>query len=133
MTLDKVITVAVVLAGSPAMAEEDLYCVDTQAVGFKWDNGRQVWQSAFREDRFTVKVVSDTQRIITKMVGDTAGFSRWYTCSSTWSRGIACNDGAGDMPWVFYRDTYTRAFLAGPPAGGTDQNIWIAYGTCTKF
>jgi hypothetical protein len=23
--------------------------------------------------------------------------------------------------------------LAGPPAGGVDPNVWLAYGTCTKF
>src|SRR5262245_60014154 len=84
------------LTASPVLAEEVLYCVDTQAVGFVWDNGN-VRRRAFTQER------------------------------------IICAESTSFEPWAFYRNTYTRAFLAGPPAGGTDPNTWIAYGTCTKF
>ena len=119
---------------APALAQQVLYCVDTQAVGFVWDKTGQVRQVPFKEDRFTVNVLSDTHRSITRTTGDSAGWKKLYACKASWPEGrIVCDDGEGDVPWVFYRNTYTRAFLAGPPAGGIDQNIWMAYGTCTRF
>jgi hypothetical protein len=66
-------------AASPVLAEEVLYCVDTEMVGFAWDKAGQARQARFKPDRFTVKLVSDTERIITRMVGHTAGSSRTYT------------------------------------------------------
>jgi hypothetical protein len=41
--------------------------------------------------------------------------------------------GSDSMPWIFYKTSYTRAFLGGPPTGGRDRNILVAYGTCAKF
>ena len=61
------------------------------------------------------------------------GEAERYTCKPTGRERIACDDGSGVSPWVFYRGTYTRAYLGGPPAGGLDPNIWMAYGTCTGF
>jgi len=46
---------------------------------------------------------------------------------------LACDDEVAGAPWIFYRNTYTRGFLVGPPGGGDDRNIYIAYGTCTQF
>jgi hypothetical protein len=125
------------LAASSALAEEVLYCVDTQAVGFKWDKAGTVRAGSFIVERYTVKLLSDTQRIITRMVGDAAETGIRYACHKTYpnveEERITCDDGSGTVPWQFNRNTYTRAFLAGPPAGGTDPNIMVVYGTCTKF
>jgi hypothetical protein len=117
---------------SPVLAEEVMDCVDTQSVGFVWDKAGKVRQRRFTEDRH--EVLSDTQRIITPTVGDTAGYSVWYICHTAYEEGeIACDDASGTVPWLFHRNTYTRAFLFGPPGGGGDPNIGVAYGTCTKF
>jgi hypothetical protein len=145
---------------SPVLAEEVLHCVDTQVVGFVWDKPpgtrttRGTWRrqarpgparrreraEAVREgepERYTIKIVSGAERIITRTVGDTAGSSHVYKCKQssplTSPEDLACDEGTGMAPWVFHRNTYTRAFLYGPPAGGGDPNIYIAYGTCTKF
>jgi len=51
-------------------------------------------QRPFTEDRYRVEVLSDTQRIITPMVGDTAGHSDWYICHTPYEEGeIACEEG----------------------------------------
>ena len=121
---------------SLAMADEVLYCTDTAGVGFVWDEAGRAVAKPFTEDRFTVKVISDTQRVIARMVGDTAGTSNIYMCRGSPEGQINCDDAAGYRPWAFYKNTYTRAFLAGPPAGppgSMDQNIWISYGTCARF
>src|SRR5262249_2630311 len=94
----------------------------------------KVRQRRFTEDRHRVEVLSDTQRIITPTVGDTAGHSVWYICHTPYEEGeIACDDASGTVPWLFHRNTSPRAFLLGPPDGGGDPNIGVAYGTCTKF
>ena len=118
---------------SPVLAEQMLYCTDTDATGFSWPQKGKPRTAKFNPERHTIKVVSDTERIITRMVGDTAGSTDRYTCQLYLDRAISCNDGSGNRPWVFYRNTYSRAFLGGPPAGGGDQNTSIAYGICTKF
>jgi hypothetical protein len=120
---------------SPVQAEEVLYCVDMDATGFLWDKDNHASQRNFKLERHTIKVMSDTERLIQRMEGDTAGKTRRYKCRRTYGppESTACDDGLGDNPWVFYQTTYVRAFLAGPPAGGWDSNITVAYGTCTKF
>ena len=50
---------------SPVLAEQVLYCVDTAVTGFKWSERGKASVSKFSAERFTVKVVSDTARIIT--------------------------------------------------------------------
>jgi hypothetical protein len=124
-------------ASRQCLADEVLYCVDTAVTGFKWNQSGQASSSQFGPERFTIKIVSNTERIVTQMVGDIAGQSLAVKCRRSFMRSsserISCDDGTGAEPWLFYRNTYTRVFLAGPPAGGSDPNITIAYGTCTKF
>jgi hypothetical protein len=127
----------VVCTASLAMAEEVLYCVETDAAGFKWDNQGHATQRSFTLDRFTVKITSETERIITPMAGDIAGKADQYECKPVLSDKdqIICQEVIGGLiPLIFYHNTtFAKAFLAGPPAGGTDQNLVISYGTCTKF
>jgi hypothetical protein len=120
---------------SPVLAEEVLYCTDTAVVGFVWNDRGEAKSSSFDEQRNTIEVVSETERVITRMTGDIAGSTRKYECSLDSDGTIACQETlSGAWAWRFYRNTCTRAFLAGPPAGKvTDPNIMIAYGTCTKF
>jgi len=123
---------------SLAMAEEVLYCVETDSAGFAWDNQGHAAQRTFTPTRFTIKITSPTERIITPMTGDIAGISDRYECKPVFSDKdqITCRDVVGGLaPWVFYRNTtFARAYLAGPPAGGhTDPNLYVSYGTCTKF
>jgi len=73
--------IALCLAASPVLAQEVPYCVDTDAVGFRWKEGRAS-SGKFAPDRYTIKLVSPTQRIMTRMVGDTAGVPQRYTCRS---------------------------------------------------
>jgi hypothetical protein len=130
------LTIALCLAVSPVLAQQVLYCVDTAATGFRWDKDGKVRQATFENDRFTVQVLSDNERIITPMTGEIAGKSKRYTCTRPYSgvqERLVCDDGYDDEPWVFFRNTYTHAFTSGPPAGGTDVNIFVTYGTCTKF
>jgi hypothetical protein len=116
--------------------EEVLYCTDTAAIGFVWKQGAEK-PTQFEPKRYTIKLVADNERVVIPMTGDTAGSPRRYKCHATYQgsrRGsIAFDDGYGDVPWVFHQGSYTRAFLAGPPVGSSDQNIIIAYGTCAKF
>jgi hypothetical protein len=60
---------------SSVLADEVLYCTDTAATGYLWDQGKaaSVTRTVFTEQRFTIKVVSASGRIITSMIGDTAG------------------------------------------------------------
>ena len=64
------------LTASPVLAEEVLYCTDTEVVGFRWDKAGKVSAGKFDTARFTIKVVSSTERTIAQMVGDTAGCLR---------------------------------------------------------
>jgi hypothetical protein len=123
---------------SSVLAEEVLYCTDTSLTGFVWKNGA-ISTTNFNPEHFTIKVLSDTKRVVGEKVG-----SYLLTCEATdpttmltGEGAIACKDFLGSQPWMFYRkgasNTYTRAFLNGPPAGGGDPNINVAYGVCTKF
>jgi hypothetical protein len=120
---------------SSVSAEEVLYCVDTDATGFKWDEHGQASPEKFPRDRYTIKILSDTDRIITRMDGDRAGVGFRYLCRRPYSDKdqVVCDDSSGLEPWSFHSNTYTYAFLAGPPAGGSAPNIIIGYGICTKF
>jgi hypothetical protein len=104
--------------------------------GFAWENGK-AYRSSFSLERYTIKVVSENERLMTRMVGDTAGRTTPYQCEmpiKPESDPIVCQEQGRARPWLFYRQTYVRSFMAGPPAGDpADPNIWIAYGTCTKF
>jgi hypothetical protein len=55
----KLIVALSICTASPVLAEEVLYCTDTAATGFGWtDSGAQSYP--FRKDRYTIKVMSDT-------------------------------------------------------------------------
>ena len=121
-----------ICAASPARAEEMLYCMDTAASGYLWDNRGEAKPSDFPPQRYTIKVVSGTERLITPIAGGPSPKPVQYECQQL-NEVIACQSMLGATPWRFYRNTYTRASLGGPPAGSADPNIAIAYGTCTKF
>jgi hypothetical protein len=113
-----------------------------EVTGFKWDKNRNAFTTKFSPQRFTVKVVSETERFITQTTGDAVGFTDHYECRPSAPSSapdlIACHDAEGFSPWLFRLNTYTRAFLYGSslyrsPGAGGDPNIWIAHGTCTKF
>jgi hypothetical protein len=127
----------VVCTASLAMADQVVYCTDTAVNGFKWDNAGNAHPGRYEGARFTVKVISDTQRTIAYMAGEGAGQPLWYTCEhGLLGDQLVCLDRGGQAPWVFYKNNYTRAFLGGPPAGppnSMDQDIVIAYGACTDF
>jgi hypothetical protein len=62
---------------SPVLAEEVLDCTDTAVVGFKWDNKGVASPIGFEPNRYTIKVVSDSKRLITLMArayGTCTGF-----------------------------------------------------------
>ena len=94
--------------------------------------GGEAKPTDFTPQRYTIKIVSDTERLITQIAGGPSPRQVQYECHQL-NEVIACQSMLGATPWRFYRNTYTRAFLGGPPAGSTDPNIAIAYGTCTKF
>jgi len=121
------------------VGEEVLYCTETDSTGFKWDKGSSEGKrQSFVPFRFTVKIISETTRVITPTTGATAGNTRRYTCHQPWStpkmrKQIVCDDGFGNVPWIFYDNTFMAAYLSGPPIGADDPNAWIAYGTCAKY
>jgi hypothetical protein len=146
------ITLSLFQTTAPVLADQVLYCIDTNSAGFIWDKSGAAALRRFHLDRFTVKLEPATGlkqvRTLTQTTG--GGDSRRYDCSMNLmtsevdSQGIplsskspvACNDVAGAEPWVFFPDnTYTQAFLLGgpPSGGGHDPNIWISYGVCTPF
>lgn len=123
------------LTATRAFAQEVLYCVDTNATGFKWDEHGTAAPQQFPHDRYTIKVLSDTDRIITRMDGSRAGGGYHYACRRPYSDKdqIICEDSTGLEPWTFHGSSYTYAFLAGPPTGGDSSDLIIGYGTCTHF
>jgi hypothetical protein len=85
----------------------------------------------FNERRFTVKVISETKRVISK-----GGYETAYTCHKDTDRLYNCRETSGfnTSPIIFGPKGFTRATLLGTPLGkNTDPNIYVAYGTCTKF
>jgi hypothetical protein len=130
----KVIATIIALWATAANAEEVLLCVDTDATGFVWRNG-QAKQALLKTERYTVKALSETERVITRMEGDTAGSALQYLCMPSPLEprdAIACTDlPFHGEPWVFKGMAYTRAILAGGPIG-YDPNIAVAYGMCTR-
>lgn len=119
---------ALCIMATSVLADEVLYCTDTDATGFGWDkNGNATPPRRFKLERFTISVKSDDQRVLA--TGELLFCKRSLVNEDR----IICDIVNGGWVWVFFKNTYSRAFLAGPPAGGGDPNIWIAYGTCTKF
>ncbi len=79
---------ALCFTASSVLADEVLYCTDSDATGFKWDKDGAAHSHSgrptrFTVERYTIKVVSETERIITRMVGDTAGSSNSVQVWST--------------------------------------------------
>jgi hypothetical protein len=122
---------------STVLADDVLYCTDTAVTGFKWPTNGSPTSGSFREERFTIKVVSDEARVIASMVGTTVGRAIGFECKrflpGVIPERVTCWDLTGGEFWVFFRNTYSRTFVSGPPTGGTDPNIFVGYGTCTKF
>lgn len=116
---------------SPAWAEEILYCSETGSTGFVWDKDGKAELSLFNERRFTVKVISEKKRVVSDN-----GREIEYTCDKSQQQ-YHCRqtNGAVALPMIFGPKGFTRAFLHGTSLGGgtVDPNIWVSYGTCTKF
>jgi hypothetical protein len=128
------VAVLVAMAGSALAEERVLYCAETSNAGFIWKKGRTEGRvTAFHESRIIVTVQTETERIVTNVVG----FAEMLTCRkphpTVRPELLACDDGTGTTPWLFERNNFVHAFLIGPPVGGTDPKIWVSYGTCTGF
>jgi hypothetical protein len=117
-----------------ANAEEVFYCIEKSSHGFVWGNqkGNAVSMS-MTAGRHLVRVVSETERLITRTTNDKDQKSTRYTCKKNNETTIACDEGGGIKPWIFYDRQFVRAILAKPPLKGESRDILIAYGTCTKF
>jgi hypothetical protein len=120
---------------SPSLAQEVLYCTDTASTGFGWtDSGAQSYP--FIKSRYTVKVVSDIERVIARMPDNNAV---QYKCERSSARPdlIQCQSLqiTEDLQntWLFYHNSYTSAFLFGITVGSVARHIYVTYGTCTKF
>jgi hypothetical protein len=120
------------LIATPALAEEVLYCTETAASGFTWDDKGNGIPTSFDEARFTVKVISATERVI-KWTGISA-FN--YTCraSGLSDSYLSCirSNGEADYPIIFRGNSFIRSVIYGPAAPKGDT-IHVAYGTCTNF
>jgi hypothetical protein len=75
-TLINLFAGAVLFLASAALADEPavLSCTDAAATGFKWQkNSKEPDAVRFEPDRFTVRIISDEERVITRTTGDTQG------------------------------------------------------------
>lgn len=136
----KLITALVVcFVAGPALGEEVLYCTDKSGAILIWDQGSDVSRlAALKEERFTIIVVNNKKRKITR---SGAKYPSTYSCKppSATARLVAPNsmdaiicEGEFSM-WIFKNNNYVRSYLWGHIVGGIDRNIWVAYGTCAKF
>lgn len=117
-----------------ASAEEVFYCIEKSSHGFVWGNQkRRAVSMTLDAERHLVKVISETERVITRTASDKKKKSTSYTCRKNNESTIACDEGGGISPWIFYGKQFVRAILAEPPLKGESREILIAYGTCTKF
>ena len=81
-TLFSGIVVSLVLVG-PAWSEEVLFCTETASTGFIWEKGSaEGRQTGYRPSRYIVKILSETERTITKPTGDLPGDTWSYACHS---------------------------------------------------
>lgn len=130
----RILTVAAIvmtLAG-PAWAEETLNCVDKASNGFQWKDGKAK-RSGFKPERFTVRVVSDSVRIL-KPPGTST--PRKYECKKLLVSPhiLECWDTQNPTfnPIIFQGDRFARVSNFSEHVGG-DPGMLVAYGTCTKF
>ena len=122
---------AVLFLASAALADETavLYCTDTAATGFKWQKDRKEPDAVrFEPNRFTVRIISDEERAITRTTGDTAGEPLKFLCQRPFGPPVSCTKTFGTEQWVFEGNGYSRSYLS-----NIEKNIAVAYGTCTKF
>jgi len=118
---------------SPALAEEVLYCTDTDATGFRFEKNMNAKARPlqFIPSRFTVKIISETERII----NDGDGPPNRYMCFKRVDI-LSCveTDGVAFAPFNFGPKGYTRAKLLSKPLNELfTPDMYVAYGTCTKF
>jgi hypothetical protein len=112
---------------APASAEVVLYCVDTAGNGFAWDKQGKVSRTNFHPARFTVKVISETERMINlPAFGDS---TRYICVKSETAPFYHCNLATGSVafPIIFDPKGYVRARMT------KGSQVGVAYGTCTKF
>jgi hypothetical protein len=82
-TLINLFAGAVLFLASDALAAEPpvLSCTDAAATGFKWQKSSKEPDAVrFEPDRFTVRIISDEERVITRTIGDTAGEPLKFLC-----------------------------------------------------
>jgi hypothetical protein len=127
-----ILTVAAIVMtlGGPAWAEETLFCVDTDANGFEWKDGKNK-RTGYTPQRFTVRVVSKTERWIK--------FSPMpkairYNCRHRVAGTFYCNlsSNTAILPIIFEGNRFERVKNGGEHVGGYGD-LYVAYGTCTKF
>ncbi len=125
------------LLAAPVRSQEPepqvLYCVDEGVIGFKWDDKGNAEPVQFKEVRFTVNVVSETERSIHWPDDEDAYL---YNCVRGYKDALQCspfNTYFDDLirPVIFSDNDYTRAFLFADAA--VPPNIYVAHGTCSKF
>ena len=131
-SLGNLVVALCICAASPVLAEEMLYCTDTAASGYVWDNRGEAKPMELPPQRYTIKMVSGTERLITQIAGGPSPKQVQYECQQL-NEVIACQSVLSAASRRLYRNTYPRASLGGPPGGSAEANIAIAYGTCTKF
>jgi hypothetical protein len=144
------------LATAPALADQVLYCADTDVAGFVWDKSGAASVRRFAARRYIVKLEPATEyglkqsRFISDTTESAASDPRKYECFNNLLGSLkgkdpmvpdaslspmACHDGTSTESWIFFPgNTYTHAMIyGGPPSSGRDPNIFIAYGVCTPF
>jgi len=127
----------VALAGSALAEERVLYCTETDSAGFKWEEGQTEGRvTRFIANRYIVRVLSETTRVITPTTGPEKGSPDGLTCStplpSVFPERFWCISRLGTAPWLFNGNNFVHAFMLGTPVAG-DPSIWVSYGTCTEF
>jgi hypothetical protein len=122
------------LIATPALAEEVLYCTDTDANGFMWDAEGNGERTGFQPQRFTVKVISETERKFQYQHWPTPGPYRCTKVQGIPGGLLSCVGILGDALWPinFRGNSYVRAAIIGAPTLPSDAT-YVAYGTCAKF
>ncbi len=134
------VMLAAFLLALPAQSQENepqvLYCVDEGVTGFEWDDKGDPQSANFKPRRFTVRVISETERWISQQ-GEKHEYV--FTCDKDPGGRAHCRQDSDNLmdPIIFGLKGYARAYLAGPPIlkddPRTNPGIIVAYGTCTKF
>jgi DNA invertase Pin-like site-specific DNA recombinase len=130
-TLINLFAGAVLFLASAALADEPavLSCTDAAATGFKWQkNSKEPDAVRFEPDRFTVRIISDEERVITRTTRDTPGEPLKFLCQRPFRPLVSCTKTFGTEQWVFEGNGYSRSYPS-----SLEKNIAVAYGTCTKF